>query len=93
VQCVRNGMRAIATGDSYSGKLKLMYIPKTADIKVDDIFITSGLGDRYPEGYPVGKVTSVNKNPSQQFAEILLQPQARLESSRQVLLVWYQKHA
>ena len=69
-----------------------MYVPKTADIKVEDIFMTSGLGDHYPEGYPVGKVT-VNMRTAQQFATIYLQPSAHLDSSRQVLLVWYQRNA
>jgi rod shape-determining protein MreC len=93
VQSARNGMRAVAAGDSYSGKMRLMYVPKTADIKVGDLFITSGLGDHYPEGYPVGKVLLVTKDPTHQFATIYLQPSARLDSSRQVLLVWYQRNA
>lgn len=93
VQCVRTGMRAVAVGDSYSGKLKLMYVPNTADIQVNDVFLSSGLGDRYPEGYPVGRVVSVNKNPARQFAEVYLKPSAKLDSSRQVLLIWNQKHA
>lgn len=90
VQSARTGMRAVTMGDSYSGKLKLMYVPKTADIKVDDLFLTSGLGDHYPEGYPVGKVIEVNNDPAHQFADVYIQPSARLDSSRQVLLVWYQ---
>ncbi len=93
VQDARNGIRAIAVGDTYSGKLKLMYVPNTADIRVDDIFLSSGLGDHYPEGYPVGRVISVNKDPARQFAEVYIQPSAHLDSSRQVLLIWYQKNA
>jgi rod shape-determining protein MreC len=93
VQDARTGMRAVAVGDSYTGKLRLMYIPKTADVRVGDVFMTSGLGDHYPEGYPVGKVISVVKDPASQFATIYLQPSARLESSREVLLVWYQQNA
>jgi rod shape-determining protein MreC len=91
VQNVRNGMRAVAMGDSYTGKLRLMYVPKTADIKDTDVFITSGLGDRYPEGYPVGVVTSVYKDPAHQFSTVYLNPSARLGRSRQVLLVWYHR--
>lgn len=93
VQSGRNGIRAIAMGDSYSGKMRLMYVPKTADIAVGDIFVTSGLGDRYPEGYPVGQVTMVNKDPAEQFASIYLVPSAHLDRSRQVLLIWYQRNA
>ena len=88
VQSARNGVRAIAMGDTYSGKLKLSYVPKTADIQVGDTFITSGLGAHYPEGYPVGKVLSVTKDPTHQFAMVYLQPSAHLDSSRQVLLIW-----
>ena len=93
VQNVRNGVRAIAGGDTYSGKLRLIYVSKTADIRVGDLFITSGLGDHYPEGYPVGRVVTVIKDPTHQFATIYLQPSAHLDSSRQVLLVWYQRNA
>lgn len=93
VQNARNGMRAVAVGDSYTQKLKLLYIPKTADVRMGDVFITSGLGDHYPEGYPVGKAIVVKNDPSHQFTDIYLQPSAHLDSSRQVLLVWYQRNA
>jgi rod shape-determining protein MreC len=93
VQSARNGIRAIAMGDSYAGKIRLMYVPNTADIRKGDIFMTSGLGDRYPEGYPVGKVVAVVKDPALSFATIYLQASARLDSSRQVLLVWSQRNA
>lgn len=88
VQNVRNGMRALAVGN-YSDKLHLLYVSKTADLKPGDIFISSGLGDHYPEGYPVGKVESVSKDPAHQFAKVFIQPSAHLKNSRQVLLVWY----
>ncbi len=93
VQNARNGMRTVAVGDSYTGRIRLMYVSKTADVRVGDIFTTSGLGDQYPEGYPVGKVLNVSNDPTKPFVEVDLQPSAHLNSSRQVLLVWYQKHA
>ncbi len=93
VENTRNGIRSVAVGDSDSDKLRLRYVPKTVDVKVGDIFVTSGLGDRYPEGYPVGKVVSVINDPADQFTTIYLQPSAHLNSSRQVLLIWYQKNA
>jgi rod shape-determining protein MreC len=88
VQVARNGIRAIAVGDSYTGKLRLVNIPQTADIKVGDVLITSGLGINYPEGYPVGQVSSVLKDPSLQFATLGVEPSAHLDRSREVLLVW-----
>lgn len=93
VQNVRSGARATAVGDGYSGKLRLLYVPKTADIKINDIFITSGLSNHYPEGYPVGRVVYLHREPAGQFATVYLEPSARLSSSHQVLLVWSPKHA
>lgn len=63
VQIVRNGVRAIAVGDAYTGQLRLLNIPQTADIQNGDVLITSGLGEHFPEGYPVGRVRSVSKDP------------------------------
>ncbi|MDR3477767.1 MAG: rod shape-determining protein MreC [Gammaproteobacteria bacterium] len=88
VQDTRNGIRAIAVGDSYSGKLRLVNVPQTVDIKSGDVFITSGLGEHYPAGYPVGQVVSVIKDPGMQFASINMQPSSQADRSRQVLLVW-----
>lgn len=88
VEIVRNGIRAIAVGDNYSGKLRLTNIQHTADIKVGDVLITSGLGEHFPEGYPVGRVASVEKDPGLQFSVIIVEPAARLDRSRGVILVW-----
>ena len=93
IQNIRSGVRATAVGDGYSGKLRLLYVPKTADIKLNDRFVTSGLSDHYPEGYPVCRVMFVHREPTGQFATVYLEPSARLSSSRQVLLVWTAKHA
>jgi rod shape-determining protein MreC len=93
VQNTRDGIRAIAVGDNYTGKLRLVNIPQTVDIKTGDMLVTSGLGEQYPAGYPVGQVVSVVKDPGMQFATITVEPSAHPDRSRQVLLVWpSQKH-
>jgi rod shape-determining protein MreC len=84
----RNGVRAIAAGDSYTRKLHLLNVPQTADIKAGDMLVTSGLGENFPEGYPVGKVNSVVKDPGLQFSTIIVEPSAHIDRSREVLLVW-----
>lgn len=88
VQVARNGVRAIAVGDAYSGKLRLLNVPQTADIRSGDVLITSGLGEHFPEGYPVGQVTTVTRDPGLQFATIAVDAAAHLDRSRGVLLVW-----
>lgn len=88
IQVTRNGIRAIAVGDSYSGKIRLANVPQTADIQVGDVVVTSGLGEHFPPGYPVGKVSAIDKDPSMQFATIRIEPSAHPDSSQQVILVW-----
>src|SRR5690606_10280225 len=88
VQINRNGLRAIATGTGNSDWLELRHVGDTADIRVDDIVVSSGLGQRFPAGYPVGRVAAVNRDSSQPFAEVRVEPTAQLNRSRYLLLVF-----
>ena len=60
VQIVRNGLRAVVTGRGLGENLQMEFLPHNADVRVGDLLVTSGLGGRFPVGYPVGKVISVN---------------------------------
>lgn len=86
VRIDRNGVRAIAQGDGRS--LYLRHLPNTVDIKEGDILLSSGLGQKFPDGYPVAKVTSVTRQPSQPYAEILAEPTANINRANHVLLLW-----
>lgn len=88
VHVARNGVRAIAVGSGSLDKLKLIHVPDTADIMVGDLLVTSGLGGRFPSGYPVGKVTEVHHDPGLPFAIVSATPLAQLDRSRHVLLVF-----
>lgn len=87
VQIHRNGLRAVALGTGPLNLLKLSYVPNNADVQINDRIVTSGLGSRFPSGYPVGKVIKVGRNPGQPFAEVYVEPSAMLERTREVLLV------
>lgn len=76
VQDYRNGIRAIAVGLGSSGKLMLINVLDTSDIQKGDLFMSSGLGLRYPVGYPVGVVSELTHNPAKRFATIVLRPSA-----------------
>lgn len=88
VEVVRNGVRAIALGTGSLSEITLSHLANTTDIEVDDILVSSGLGGRFPQGYPVGVVKSVDRQPGRQFAEVRIQPLANLDRSRHVLLVF-----
>jgi rod shape-determining protein MreC len=83
----RNGLRAIAMGTGSADRLEIPNLPLNADIKQGDLLVTSGLGGRFPPGYPVATVMTVERNPGQAFADVTARPTARLEQSREVLLV------
>ena len=88
VQVLRNGVRSIAEGMGNFKQLTLRYVTPTTDIKVGDQLVSSGLGGRYPVGYPVGKVTSVNMVSGNPYLKVELEPSARIDRSRYLLLVF-----
>jgi rod shape-determining protein MreC len=82
----RNGLRTIAVGDS--GRLRLPYLTNSADIKVGDLLVSSGLGGVFPAGYPVGHVVEVRLQPDRSFSEVFAEPASALDRDLEVLLVW-----
>ena len=88
VEVNRNGLRTIAQGTGKPNLLELPYLPNNADIQVGDLLVASGLGERFPRGYPVAEVTRIQRNPGERFAQVEAEPAARLDRSREVLLVW-----
>jgi rod shape-determining protein MreC len=93
VQINRNGLRAIAVGTGLTGNLQLEHLPNNADIEKGDLIVSSGLGSRFPPGYPVGVVIDIILDPAEPFAKVQVAPSAKLEQSREVLLVWPNDYA
>jgi len=87
VQVNRNGLRTIALGNGSYTNLNVPYIPNNADIKVGDLLVTSGLGGKFPDGYPVGTINSITRNPSEQFSDVSAKPVALLNQAREVMLI------
>jgi rod shape-determining protein MreC len=88
VQINRNGLRTIAVGTGDSNRLKLPYLPTSADVVAGDLLVTSGLGGVFPEGYPVGTVAEVKRDPAQSLADVDIHPAASLDRSRELMFVW-----
>ncbi len=91
VEINRNGVRSIATGTGKSGLLQLQYLAATADIRVGDLLVSSGLGGVFPRGYPVGRVSRVERDLRETFMQVDALPTAAIERSRYVLLVFAQQ--
>ena len=88
IEVSRNNLRSIATGLGRYDWLELEAVPFSADIRRGDLVVSSGLGDRFPRGYPVGEVTEVEKLPTARFATVRVRPSAALNRSRHVLVVF-----
>lgn len=88
VQVNRNGLRAIALGTGDPHSLEIPHIPNSTDIVVGDLLVTSGLGRRFPAGYPVAEIIEVERRPTDAYARVTARPLAKLERRREVLLVW-----
>ena len=85
----RTGVRSIALGTGRSGLLSLPYLPQNTDVIVGDLLVSSGLGGVYPPGYPVAKVTSVVRDPTQPLLAVEAAPLAGLDRDPEILLVWF----
>jgi len=88
VQVNRTGLETIALGRGDGDALSLPYLPGNADVKIGDLLVSSGLGGRFPAGYPVAKVDSLRHPAGENFMEAIAYPTAKLNQGRQALLVW-----
>lgn len=88
VQVQRNGIRAVAFGTGNADRVRISYLSPNADIRVGDVLLSSGLGGRFPAGYPVARVIAVKNDPGEAFLSIDAAPVAEINRASQVLLVW-----
>lgn len=87
VAIARNGVRLVAYGRGRSDTLALASIPLSSDVKVGDVVVTSGLGGRFPPGFPVGTITALRPDESRAFLVGDVKPAAQLDRGRDVLLL------
>ena len=92
----RTGERGLVYGDSQSPKssaLEVRFLTNTADFRVGDVLMTSGIGGIYPAGLPVGTVTLVDRRGNTAFERVQVKPAARPLSMGYVLVLEPQKVA
>jgi len=88
VKNVRNGIRGITKGLATNERgMVVEFIPLDSDVKLGDIFVTSGIGNSYPAGYLVGRVTQINNLLNDSFLSITLRPLQNMNKLELVLIV------
>ncbi|PKF62262.1 rod shape-determining protein MreC [Psychromonas sp. psych-6C06] len=88
VRVQRNDIAAILHGSGAWNKLNVPFVQSNADLKEGDLLVTSGLGGRFPAGYPVAKISHFNYQEGALYAEVTATPVALLDRSRYLLLLW-----
>ncbi len=88
VQVLRSNVRALLDGNDSSNELIIKNLTKDQDIKVGDLLVTSGIGGRFPEGYPIATVTEIESSQTSPFLMVKAKPSASLNHLDYLLLVW-----
>jgi len=88
VRVERTGFNAIAEGTGAMNRLRLNFVPNSTDVREGDLLVSSGLGERFPDGYPVGQIETIRRDSGEAYAEIDVVTAARMERSGEVLLLW-----
>ncbi len=88
VRVRRSGIKAVVHGLGDSDKLRVSGLRSEHDVVIGDILVTTGLGEKYPVGYPVAEVISVERDKNTSFANIAAVPLAAHDPGYAVMLVW-----
>lgn len=87
VQILRNGLRGVAYGGADPGTLDLRFMAPNADLRKDDIAVTSGLDGVYPPGLAVAQVERIELGTTDQFARVVMTPLAGVDNHKHLLVL------
>jgi rod shape-determining protein MreC len=88
VRVARNNVRLIVSGSGSLDELLIQHVAHSSDLKIGDILLSSGLGNIFPEGYPVATITSIVRDESRPFSQVRAKPIAQLDRLKYLLLLW-----
>jgi len=87
VQVERSGARSVLFGNGTGRSPELRFTSPTADIRVGDRLVTSGLDRTYPAGLAVAEIVDVIRDTGQMFARIVCKPLAGIDHSEFLLVL------
>lgn len=87
LQSLRTGQRSVGFGSGNPGLLVLPNLPAHSDVREGDVLVTSGLGERFPAGFPVAEVLRVVREAGEAFVRVEARPLGALDRGSEVLLV------
>ncbi|KZN51300.1 rod shape-determining protein MreC [Pseudoalteromonas luteoviolacea] len=87
VRILRNDVSMVVEGIGKINLVQLAHVSHSLDIRIGDILVTSGLGSRFPEGYPVAVVTEIDRDEGLPFAKVYAEPIAQLDRIRLLVIL------
>ncbi len=93
VRVERSGERSVALGLGEFDHLELQFVRATADIQVGDLLLSSGIGQRFPDGYPVATISDISYQEGAAYVTVIATTAANLARSGNVLLIWPDKES
>jgi rod shape-determining protein MreC len=87
VKIERNGIRSLLFGNGTGRSPELRFTAPSADIKVGDRLVTSGIDGTYPAGLAVAEVVDIDRDTGQMFARIACKPLAGVDRSQFLLVL------
>ncbi len=78
---------AFGSAGAVGGGMEMRFMAGNADVQVGDVLTTSGVDGVYPPGLPVAKVASVDRKLDSGFARIVLDPNAKTDGVRHVMVI------
>jgi rod shape-determining protein MreC len=91
VRVARNNVRLVVSGSGSLDELLIQHVAHSSDLKVGDVLLSSGLGNVFPEGYPIATITSIIRDESRPFSQVRAKPVAQLDRLKYLLLLWSER--
>ncbi len=85
----RTGARGYVrgTGDESNYTVKVEYVRRADEVNVGDLFVTSGVGCRFPKGIPVARITAITKREFGEYQQVVAEPTVDFSRLEEVLII------
>ena len=87
VKVERSGVRSVLFGNGTGRAPDLRFTAPSADVRVGDRLLTSGIDGTYPPNLPVAEVLDIERDTGQMFARIAVRPLAGVDRSQYLLVL------
>jgi rod shape-determining protein MreC len=87
VKVERSGIRSVLFGNGTGRAPELRFTAPSADVRVGDRLLTSGIDGTYPPNLPVAEVIDIERDTGQMFARIAVRPLAGVDRSQYLLVL------